>query len=54
LGRSYSSFQPSYSHEDLVEHFLLMPSEELELVLKCCSDANRCGRSSFMIGSRQG
>jgi hypothetical protein len=29
----------SYSHEDLVEHFLLTPSE-LDLVLKCRGDAS--------------
>ena len=38
MGQNYPSFQPSYSHEDLVEHFLLTPAE-LELVLKCRGDA---------------
>jgi hypothetical protein len=47
LGKSYPSFQPSYSHEDLVEHFLLAPSE-LELVLQCRGDANRCGMALLL------
>jgi hypothetical protein len=42
LGKNYPSFRPSYSHEDLIEHFLLTPGE-LELVLKCRGDVNRCG-----------
>jgi hypothetical protein len=31
---SYPAFRSSYSHEDLVEHFLLTPAE-LSLLLKC-------------------
>lgn len=42
MGKSYPSFQSSYSHEDLVEHFLLTPIE-LDLVLKCRGDGNHCG-----------
>jgi hypothetical protein len=42
LGKGYPSFQPSYSHEELVEHFLLTPGE-LELVLKWRGNVNRCG-----------
>jgi hypothetical protein len=47
LGQNYPSFQPSYSHEDLVEHFLLTPGE-LESVLKCRGDANRCGMALLL------
>jgi hypothetical protein len=47
LGQSYPSFQPSYSHEDLVEHFLLTPGE-LALVLKCRGDASRCGMALLL------
>lgn len=47
MGQNYPSFQPSYSHEDLVEHFLLTPGE-LGLVLKCRGDANRCGMALLL------
>jgi hypothetical protein len=47
LGQNYPSFQPSYSHEDLVEDFLLTPGE-LDLVLKCRGDANRCGMALLL------
>jgi Domain of unknown function (DUF4158) len=47
LGKSYPSFQPSYSHEELVEHFLLTPGE-LELVLKCRGNVNRCGMALLL------
>jgi hypothetical protein len=47
LGQNYPSFQSSYSHEDLVEHFLLTPGE-VELVLKCRGDANRCGMALLL------
>ena len=47
MGKSYPSFQPSYSHEELVEHFLLTPGE-LELVLKCRGNVNRCGMALLL------
>jgi hypothetical protein len=47
LGQNYPSFQHSYSHEDLVEYFLLTPGE-LELILKCRGDANRCGMALLL------
>lgn len=47
MGQNYPSFQPSYSHEDLVEHFLLTPGE-LDLALKCRGDANRCGMALLL------
>lgn len=47
MGQNYPSFQPSYSHEDLVQHFLLTPGE-LELILKCRGDANCCGMALLL------
>jgi hypothetical protein len=47
VGKNYPSFEPPYSQEDLVEHFLLTPFE-LELVLKCRGDANRCGMALLL------
>ena len=40
--KAYPQFRSSYSHEEMVEHFLLTPAE-LQLVLTCRGDANRCG-----------
>jgi hypothetical protein len=37
----------SYSHEEMVEHFLLTPAE-LQLVLTCRGDANRCGMALLL------
>ena len=42
MANAYPQFQSSYSHEELVEHFLLTPAE-LQLVLTCRGDGNRCG-----------
>jgi len=42
MGKGYPEFRSSYSHEELVEHFLLTPAE-LQLVLTCRGDINRCG-----------
>ena len=47
MGKNYPSFPPSYSHEDLGEYFLLTPGE-LDLVLKCRGDANRCGMALLL------
>ena len=47
MGKSYPSFQPLYSHEELIEHFLLTPGE-LELVLKCRGNVNRCGMALLL------
>ncbi len=43
----YPVFRSSYSHEELVEHFLLTPVE-LSLSLKCRGDANRCGMALLL------
>lgn len=42
MTKVYPQFRSSYSHEEMVEHFLLTPAE-LQLVLACRGDANRCG-----------
>jgi hypothetical protein len=47
LAKNYPSFQPSHSREDLIEHFLLTPGE-LDLILKCRGDANRCGMALLL------
>jgi Domain of unknown function (DUF4158) len=43
--KAYPQFRSSYSHEEMVEHFLLTPAE-LQLVLTCRGDANRCAMAS--------
>jgi len=42
VGKAYSHFHSSYSHERLVEHFLLTPAE-LHFVLTFRGEPNRCG-----------
>ena len=42
MSKAYPHFKPSYSHDELVEHFLLTPAE-LQFVLALRGDANRCG-----------
>ena len=44
---AYPQFRSSYSHEEMVEHFLLAPAE-LQLVLTCRGDANRCGMALLL------
>jgi TnpA family transposase len=47
MSGAYPQFQPSYSHEELVEHFLLTPAD-LQLVLACRGEANRCGMALLL------
>ena len=47
MGKSYPAFRSSYSHDELVEHFLLTPAE-LDIVLTCRGDANRCGMALLL------
>jgi hypothetical protein len=42
MSGAYPHCQSSYSHDELVEHFLLTPAD-LPLVLVCRGEANRCG-----------
>jgi hypothetical protein len=42
MSGAYPHFKSWYTHEELVEHFLLTPAE-LQLVFTCRGDANRCG-----------
>ena len=43
----YPHFNVSYSHDELVEHFLLTPAD-LQLVLACRGEANRCGMALLL------
>jgi hypothetical protein len=43
----YPYFKPCYTHEELVEHFLLTPAD-LQLALTCRGDANRCGMAFLL------
>ena len=45
--KAYPQFRSSYSHEEMVEHFLLTPAES-QLVLTCRGDANRCGMALLL------
>jgi hypothetical protein len=47
MSGAYPQFQSSCSHEELVEHFLLTPAD-LQLVLACRGEANRCGKALLM------
>jgi hypothetical protein len=47
MSGAYPRFQPSYSDEELVEHFLLTPAD-LQLVLACRGEANRCGMALLL------
>ncbi len=50
--KAYPQFRSSYSHEEMVEHFLLTPAE-LQLVLTCRGDANRCGMALLLKSRRR-
>jgi len=41
MSGSYPGFKRSYSHEELVEHFLLTPAE-VQVAVNCRGDTNRC------------
>jgi Tn3 transposase DDE domain/Domain of unknown function (DUF4158) len=43
----YPHFTVSYSHDELVEHFLLTPAD-LQLVLACRGEVNRCGMALLL------
>jgi hypothetical protein len=47
MSSAYPHFKSSYTHEELVEHFLLTPAD-LQLVLTCRGDANRCGMALLL------
>jgi hypothetical protein len=42
MSEVHPHFKPSYTHEELVEHFLSTPAD-LQLVLTCRGEANICG-----------
>lgn len=47
MAKAYPQFRSFYSHEELVEHFLLTPAE-VHLVLTCRGDTNRCGMALLL------
>ena len=51
MSGAYPQLQPSYSHEELVEHFLLTRAD-LQLVLACRGEANRCGMALLLKALR--
>ena len=47
MSRTYPDFQSSYTHEEMVEHFLLTPAD-LSLVFACRGHVNRCGMALLL------
>lgn len=47
MAKAYPQFRSFYSHEEMVEHFLLTPAE-LQLVLTCRGDTDRCGMALLL------
>jgi hypothetical protein len=47
MSSAYPHFKPSYTHEELVEHFLLTPAD-LQLVWTCRGEANQCGMALLL------
>ncbi len=47
MGSAYPHFKSSYSHEELVQQFLLTPAD-LQLLLACRGEANRCGMAPLL------
>jgi hypothetical protein len=47
----YPRFRALYSHDDLVEHFLLTPDEQ-RLIAQCRGDVNRHGVAVLLTSLR--
>jgi len=47
----YPRFRTSYSHDELVEHFLLTPAEQ-HLIAQCRGDVNRHGVAVLLTSLR--
>ena len=47
MSGAYPHFKSSYTHEELVEHFLLTPAD-LQLVWTCRGEANQCGMALLL------
>src|ERR1700730_11138884 len=47
MSGTYPDFQSSYTHEEMVEHFLLTPAD-LSLVFACKGHVNRCGMALLL------
>ena len=48
MSGAYPQFKTSYTHEELVEHFLLTPADLQLVVLTCRGEANRCGMALLL------
>jgi hypothetical protein len=47
MSGAYLHFKSCYTHEELVEHFLLSPAA-MQSVFTCRGDANRCGMALLL------
>jgi hypothetical protein len=47
----YPHFRASYSHEELVEHFLLTPAEH-QLIAQCRGEVNHHGAAALLTSLR--
>src|SRR5262245_40070866 len=47
MSGTYPHCNSSYTHEELVEHFLLTPAD-LQLIWTCRGEANRCGMALLL------
>ena len=47
MSGAYPHFKLSYTHEELVEHFLLTPAD-LQLVWTCRGETNLCGMALLL------
>jgi len=48
MSGAYPQFKTAYTHEELVEHFLLTPADLQLVVLTCRGEANRCGMALLL------
>jgi hypothetical protein len=48
MSGAYPQFKTAYTHDELVEHFLLTPADLQLVVLTCRGDANRCGMALLL------
>jgi len=51
MSGAYPHFKPSYTHEELLEHFLLTPAD-LQLILACRGETNRWVLSQISLSRR--
>ena len=48
MSGAYPQFKTAYTHEELVEHFLLTPADLQLVALTCRRQANRCGMALLL------